>query len=183
MRPWRVIASRVTFEDRWLKVRSDRCEMPDGRIVDPYHVIELPDWVNVMAVTAAGDIVLVREYRHGAGAAMIGLPSGTVEAGDASALEAARRELLEETGYGGGDWTLTRVTAANTARQNNSIHCFMATGVAAVATPRLDDSEQIETFTLPLETFLRQAGDGTLPLQAHHLAAVFAFVARSGRLA
>ena len=51
MRPWRVIASTATFEDPWLKVRSDTCVRADGHRITPYHVLEYPDWVNVVTLT------------------------------------------------------------------------------------------------------------------------------------
>jgi len=98
---WSVRASRYSFRDRWLAVRSDQCTAADGTIIAPYDVVELPDWVNILALTLEQEIVLVREYRHGTGEITLELPSGTVEAGEAP-LATAQRELREETGYGGG---------------------------------------------------------------------------------
>ena len=51
LEPWRVVGSRISFEDRWLKVRTDRCVDRSGRIIDPYHVLEFPSWINVVPVT------------------------------------------------------------------------------------------------------------------------------------
>jgi ADP-ribose pyrophosphatase len=107
--PWRVLSSRISYEDRWLKVRSDDCVTADGRHISPYHVLEYPDCINVVALTPEGQLLLVREYRHGCGEIMLGLVSGAHEAADGESADAAeraaRRELREETGYSGGRFT------------------------------------------------------------------------------
>ncbi|MEQ9314927.1 MAG: NUDIX hydrolase [Henriciella sp.] len=99
MKPWRVLSSRISYEDQWLKVRSDRCETDDGRIIDPFHIIEYHEWVCVIALTAVGDVVAIREYRHGAKAITIGLPGGTSDGPGEDIAATAARELEEETGY------------------------------------------------------------------------------------
>ena len=74
-KPWRVLDSRIEYKDRFLAHRMDKCETPHGQIVDPYHVIELPNWVNMVAVTEDHQVLMVREYRHGIGEVVFGLPS------------------------------------------------------------------------------------------------------------
>src|SRR5215469_5889261 len=108
LKPWRVLATAIAYEDQWLRVRSDACLTGGGVRINPYHVIECPDWVNVVALTGPDlQLVLIREYRHGRGEILTGLVSGTIERTDLTmgldgAEAAARRELLEETGYGSG---------------------------------------------------------------------------------
>jgi len=65
--PWRVTGSRISYEDRWLRIRTDQCETQDGRVIDAWHVLERGPWVNVLALTVDRQAVLVREYRHGIG--------------------------------------------------------------------------------------------------------------------
>src|SRR5687768_11288124 len=98
LKPWVVEESKITYEDRWLKVRTDRCVNQHGRVIDSFHVVEYPAWVNVIALTPEGGIVLVEQYRHGVGAILLELPAGVVEREDSPA-SAAKRELREETGY------------------------------------------------------------------------------------
>ena len=102
-RKWKVLESEYLIRRPWLTARRDRAELPDGRINNEYYVLEYPDWVNIIAVTEDGDIVLERQYRHGLGNTCYELPCGVIEKGE-TPLEAAKRELLEETGYAGGQW-------------------------------------------------------------------------------
>ena len=75
LKPWVVEDSRITYADRWLKVRTDRCVSPSGPVIDPFHVLEYPAWVNVVALTPDGEIVLVRQYRHGVQQILLELPA------------------------------------------------------------------------------------------------------------
>jgi ADP-ribose pyrophosphatase len=178
--PWRVLASRVTVADRWLKLREDRCQTPHGAIVETYHVIECADGVSVVALTAAGKLLLTREYRHGCGAIVTGLPAGSTDPADATAEAAARRELLEETGYGGGSFAPLLTFWANPARQNNKVTSFLATGVAHIAAPRLDPAEAVEVREADLAETLDRIGAGELIMSPTSVAALFAAAARLG---
>src|ERR1700735_3945287 len=125
--PWSVRSSRYSFRDRWLAVRGDECVTAGGTSIGPYHVVELADWVNVLALTPEGEVVLVREYRHGTAEIMLELPSGTMEAGE-DPLATAIRELREETGYGGGVWRQTASFPAHPARQSKRGVTYMGGG-------------------------------------------------------
>lgn len=170
--PWKVRASRYSFRDRWLSVRSDSCIAADGTAIDPYHIVELPDWVNVVAITPKRDIVLVNEYRHGTGEIALELPSGTIEPGEA-ALAAAQRELLEETGFGGGHWHQTGCNAANPARQNNRIVTFLALDVEPLSAPKTEPGELIDVLVMPLGALLQGLGLGEAQFHSQHLASLF----------
>ncbi len=146
---WEVEKSEIVFDDKWLKVRSDRCRMPGGRIVAPYYVLEYPDWINVVGITVKKDVVLVRQYRHGLGKTVVELPSGTVESQDQSPQDAARRELLEETGYAGDAFVQTGIVSPNPSNHNNRAYCFLARDLEWVQPPQLDDTEEIETVLVP----------------------------------
>jgi len=178
---WKVLASRYVVRDQWLKVRADTCELPSSRVIEPYYVLEYPTWLNVVAVTADEDVVLARLYRHGIEETVLELPSGTVEPDDKSILEAARRELLEETGYGGGEFVETGTLSPNSANHVNRVHCFLATDVDLVAQPRIDETEQVETVLMPLDQLFDLAKSNGL-LQAMHVGSLFFALHRLGRL-
>ena len=95
---WKVLFSEYLIKRPWLTVRRDKLQLSTGKIIPEYYVLEYPDWVNVTAITKEGQIVMERQYRHGAGSTNYEIPSGVMEKGE-TPLEAAQRELLEETGY------------------------------------------------------------------------------------
>ncbi len=75
--PWKVLESQYAYRDRWIALRSDKVELPNGHVLAPYHVIEQPDWVTALALTHDGNIILIEEYRHGCQQTVVELPSGT----------------------------------------------------------------------------------------------------------
>lgn len=170
--PWRVVQSRVTFEDRWIKVRTDRCVDRTGRVIDAYHVLEYPTWINIVALTTDGRIVLAREYRHGVGAVVTGLPCGTMERGDPDVEAVARRELEEETGYAGGLYRSLAINYANPANQDNSSRATLLLGVEPTGTRNLDPSEEIEVVVDDYVAFMARFWRDGVPLQVSHAAAL-----------
>lgn len=157
--PWRVIESKYNYRDRWLALRSDTVELPNGRVLTPFHVIEQPDWVTAITITRDGTILLVEEYRHGARQAVIELPSGIHE-GAGEPLDQMKRELLEETGFASGDWHPLGTFFANAPRLDNRVHCFLALDAHKVAEPAPDDGEIIVTHEVPFPRFLEEMRDG-----------------------
>lgn len=168
--PWRVLESSMSYEDRWLRVRTDTCQTGQGRVIESYHVIENPEWVNILALTTTGQVITVREYRHGAGQILRGLPGGVVETWDQSPLAAMQRELLEETGYGGGQFFEIGHSYPNASNQNNILWSFLAINVVQSQNQRLDETENIEIVLQDFGDFSRQAWNGEIPLQALYLA-------------
>ncbi len=147
---WKILDSEYLIRRPWLTARRDRVQLPDGRIKEEYYVLEYPTWINVIAVTRDGDMVLVRQYRHGLRRTGFEIVAGVVEEGE-EPLAAAKRELQEETGYGGGEWRELMVVAANPGCMNNVSHCFLATGVERISEQHLDECEDIEVHVLPRE--------------------------------
>lgn len=140
---WKTLDTRYIIRRPWLTARVDRVQLPDGRINPEHYVLEYPDWVNVTAITAEGKFVFVRQYRHAFDGVFDELCAGVSEKGE-QPIEAARRELLEETGYAGGEWTLTMTIGQNPSTCNNLTYCFLAQGVEKVGSQHLDASEDIE---------------------------------------
>ncbi|HIY46654.1 MAG TPA: NUDIX hydrolase [Candidatus Alistipes faecigallinarum] len=142
-RKWRVLHSEYLARKPWFTVRHESLALPDGRTIPDYYVFEYPEWVNITAIDREGRFVMIDQYRHGLGETSYEIPAGVVEPSDASLLDAARRELREETGYGGGEWRLLTSISANPATQNNLTHCFLATGVERIGEQQLDATEDI----------------------------------------
>ena len=144
---WTVLKSEYLIQRPWLTARRDEVKLPDGRIIPEYYVLEYPDWVNVIAITRDGSFVMERQYRHAAGRTNFELPCGVMEAGE-TPLEAAKRELQEETGYGNGEWKELMVLSANPTTMTNITHCFLATNVEKISNQRLDATEDLSVHLL-----------------------------------
>lgn len=181
---WDVLDSRIVFRNRWITLRADRCRTPDGQILDSYHVVEYGDWIHIVAVTRKMEVLVLREYRHGAGQLVRGLPAGMIEKSDASPLDAAVRELAEETGYGKGRFYSLGSAYANPAVQNNRVHSFLAIDLEQIGEPNFDPSESIETAPMPFEQFIDRVFTRQLDFHCIHLAGVhdaLMFILSGGR--
>lgn len=139
---WETVSSEYLFRRPWLTVRHDQVRLPDGRINPEFYVLEYPDWVNVIAVTEDGEFVMERQYRHGLGKTCYEIPAGVMEKGE-TPLEAAQRELQEETGYAGGRWEKIMTVSGNSSTTSNITHCFLATGVRKTSGQHLDNTEDL----------------------------------------
>jgi 8-oxo-dGTP pyrophosphatase MutT (NUDIX family) len=158
---WRVTASRYVHKDRWISVRADDCVTDEGAVVAPYYVLEYPDWVEVVALDADDNVLLVKQYRHGLGGISIELPAGGMEPTDTDPCAAAGRELLEETGCA-GILTLVGDTRPNAGTHSNRTHIVLARHTAKVAEPKDDPTERIERLWVPAAEALRMALAGEL---------------------
>lgn len=169
---WRRLGSEQLADCRVFRVRRDRSADPrDGREHD-FFVIEAPDWINVVPLTDDGRVVLIEQYRHGTGELSLEIPGGMVDPGESPA-ETAARELLEETGYGGGELTLVGKTRPNPAIQNNWLHTYVARGVRFSAAPVFHGTEQTVTRLVPFGEVPRLIREGavthSLVVAAFHL--------------
>lgn len=145
---WKILESEYIAHRPWMTARCDKVELPDGRIIPEYWVLEFPDWVNVIALTKEGDMVMVRQYRHALGVTGYELCAGVMEEGE-TPLQAAKRELMEETGFGGGDWTEFMSLCANPSNHTNLAHTFLAVGVERINEQHLDESEELTWHIMP----------------------------------
>lgn len=176
--PWTTLDSTYLYRKRWLTLRQDRVRLPGGSVIDEYYVNEYSPWTNIVAVTADKKIVMVRQYRHGLKAVHFELPGGVVDAGE-EPFAAARRELLEETGFGGGRWEPFLTLSANPALQTNLTYTFLAIGVEALQAPANEATEELTVHVVPIAEARRIALEGEM-VQALHMAPLLKFLLLHG---
>lgn len=171
IRPWKTHTSRYVLEDKWIKVRADRCETSDGTIIEPYYVQEPSDWVHVIAFDSQDRILITRQYRHGSQSIVTEIPCGCVEPGE-EPLAAMQRELLEETGCEAEIYEQLPAVSPNPARYANKVFPFIALETRQVGLQHLDISENIEFEFVTVPTLLSWIDDGHFQ-QPLHIASVF----------
>ena len=151
---------RVLASTRVLELRSVRYRHPHRGEERDYIVAHAPDWVNIVAATPGGGLVLVRQFRFGTGALSLEVPGGVMEQGE-DPIAAAVRELSEETGYGGPARLLGSVHP-NPAIMDNRCHIVLVEGAAPVGPVRWDDDEEIEVLVAPVADALAWARSGAI---------------------
>ncbi len=144
-----------------LDVRFDWMRHPGGEPVLKRLVLESVDWINIVALDAEGLSIMVDQYRFGIGARTLETPGGMVDPGE-DPLTAAKRELLEETGYGGGEWRYLGAVEPNPAIHPHLCHHFLADGVERVAEPDPGPGEAIGLEFLSLDGIRAAMADGRL---------------------
>lgn len=131
---WRRLASELGPDLILFRTRFDTLAHPVSEEAFRRLVLESVDWVNVVAITREGLCVMVEQYRFGTSRVTIETPGGMVDPGE-TAFDAGRRELLEETGYGGGEWTYLGAVEPNPAVHNHLCHHWLARDVELVQPP------------------------------------------------
>ena len=169
---WNRVSSTYIVADPWLRLRADSCRTSRGVIVEPYYVIEAPNFVNVVALTNNHDILFVRQYRHPVGRVVTELPGGLQEDTDGSPEAAIRRELLEETGYTFSQMVLLGSFDVNPARFTNRVYSYLALGAYRTGPVQPDETEDLEIECKPLVEIVQNFDGGDLDLQPLHLVAL-----------
>jgi ADP-ribose pyrophosphatase len=148
-KPWKLISSERKASFRIFDLRIDRaCSPRTDRIYD-FYILETTAWVNVIPLTPRNEVVLIRQYRHGTQEVTLEIPGGIVESSDSPEV-AARRELLEETGYEASEMAPLGFVHPNPAFLNNRCYTFLAKDARRVGKQAQDEKEDIEVVLIPL---------------------------------
>jgi 8-oxo-dGTP pyrophosphatase MutT (NUDIX family) len=160
-KPWNIVASERQDRLRIFSLRIDRAVSPRTGAAHDFYVLESKSWVNVIPVTPAQEVVLIRQYRHGTREVTLEIPGGIVEKGN-SPQEAARRELREETGYEAGEMVGLGYVHPNPAFLDNRCYTFLAQGARRTGPQTQDEKEDIEVLLKPLADIPRLIREGEI---------------------
>lgn len=154
-RNWEVVSRRQVLDGSpWLRVFRETLRLPDGRLVDDFYTLETHDFVVVVSFPESDKMLLLRQYRHGPRQVVLNFPAGYITP-DEEPLHAARRELLEEAGYGGGQWDSLGAFVVDGNRGNGRAHVFLARGVSRQQEPDSGDLEDQEILLVSPQDFYR----------------------------
>ncbi|HEU0110578.1 MAG TPA: NUDIX hydrolase [Flavisolibacter sp.] len=175
---WKVLESEYLFNVPWLTIRREKCELPNGKVMQAYYTLEYPGWVTAFALTKDEKVVMVKQYRHGLGVISTELPGGVVDAGETHE-KAIARELLEETGYVFEEFEFLGKISANPATSNNYMHMFIARGGEKIAEQKLDETEDVEVVIYTLDEVKQLVRENKI-VQALHTTTIFYALERLG---
>ena len=164
IKKWEILESKELFSSPFIVLREEKLERSEGKSISNYYAIERPDVVYVAALTKTGDLVLVNQYKNGIKKVILELPTGFINKGE-KPEKAARRELLEETGYTAKDFIRLGGFNSGSGLSRNINYFFLAKNAEKTAEQNLDDNEEIEVKTESYLSVLTKTknGESVLP--------------------
>ena len=175
-RKWTVLESQyIAREGDWFTVRREKVSLPNGFVIPSWYIFEFPNWVNIIAITEDNQFVIIDQYRHAIGQTHYELVAGCVDKTDKTPMEAAQRELMEEAGFGGGEWEEFLVVSPNPTNHNNWSYTVLARNGKKISQQHAEPSEDIHVHLFSLEELKEMVAQGCF-IQALHLASLYKFL-------
>lgn len=168
---WEVVKSERLVHNRWITVRRDMCRTGRGEQPIDYYVVEKSDFAMAVAVTTDNHLILVRQYKHGGGKAVLECPAGYIDENE-EPIAAVERELREETGYVADHVESLGTYLVSPSFLNNRAHFFLCTGAVLAGPQQLDRNERIEIEMVDFDAAVRDVILGDLELDMASTAAV-----------
>jgi 8-oxo-dGTP pyrophosphatase MutT (NUDIX family) len=176
---WKVLESEYLFNEPWLTVRKDKCELPNGKIMPAFYVNEYPTWVSAFALTKDNKVVMIKQYRHGIAEITTEVPGGVVDKGEEPEA-AIRRELMEETSYEFGSFEFLGKVCANPST-GNYLHMFLARNGEKVGEQKLDETEDVEVVVYTIDEVKQLLKENKI-VQSLHVSCIFYALNRLGEM-
>lgn len=159
---WQRTSAHYLGDYRIFRLRQDERVAPRTGLTHTFYVLEAPDWINVIPVTPDGQVVMVRQFRHGTERVTVEIPAGMVDPEDPDPAAAVARELREETGYEADEIEHIGSVAPNPAFLDNQCHTYLARGARPTGPQQLEGAEDIDTVLLSLAEIERMIESGTI---------------------
>lgn len=161
MNTWKLVKKEVLHKDFWNSVNRNTYELPNGKLVKEYIVLECRPVAMIFAVTQTQKIILIKEYKPGSEKVVTRLPAGYIEDNEA-AEHAAKRELMEETGHKAKEFKKLGSIYNASGKMSARVHCFIALDAEKVEEQHLDEQEDIEILQASFEEALALIDNGTI---------------------
>jgi 8-oxo-dGTP pyrophosphatase MutT (NUDIX family) len=176
VRPWKVLSSQRILDTPYLRVRREEVALPGGVIIPDYYIIENRGWAGVVPFTADGLFLINKQYKHGIGQEVLEFPAGGIDDGEDDPLQAAQRELMEETGYSVEPGKIEPLAhmLANPTGALTRIWWYLARDVRKTSEQQLDPAEVIENFLVTPIQLLDLIHSGQFAVQGQIPAAYMA---------
>ena len=177
---WKQLSSKTVFEQSWFKTKVDVCQLPDGRIFDSYFTVEVPNWCNTIIITEDEKIVLIKQYRYPINKIIYELPGGLIEQNE-NPMQAALREMQEETGYTSNNIELISTVAANPALQSTTAYFYLATNAVKTQKQNFDEFEEL-TIELVDKTTIKELLTNNALQHGVQVGAIYQALIKLGRI-
>ncbi len=173
---WKVLSTYQVIDTPYLKVRSERVVLPNGTVLPNYYITENRGWVGVVPFTADGRFLINNQYKHGIGEYVLEFPAGGIDEDEADPLVAAKRELMEESGYSAqpDKIELLAEMIANPTSAITRIWWYLACEVSKTGEQKLDPAEEIENLLVTPGELLELIHSGRFAVQGQIAAAYIA---------
>lgn len=173
-RLWRTISSQQVLATPYLRIRREQVELPNGSIIPDYYIIENRGWVGIVPLTEDGRFLINKQYKHGIGLEVLEFPAGGIDDGEDDPLQAAHRELMEETGYSSDQMEPLAHMLANPTGSLTRIWWYLARDVRKTGSQKIDPTEVIENLLVTPAELLSLIHRGEFAVQGQVAAAYMA---------
>lgn len=153
LEPWKTLEQTIQYQKKWFSVHTQKVQLPDGRILDPYFVVNVPNWTNIIIATDREELIMVKQYRQATQTFTIEPAGGLIDEGE-TPLQAAIREMQEETGYTSNQISLLSEVFPNPALQPTKAYFYLAENASPTTSKNFDAFEDIEIVVLPKQDVL-----------------------------
>jgi 8-oxo-dGTP pyrophosphatase MutT (NUDIX family) len=180
---WEVLSTRQVLDTPYLKIRCEEVALPNGTILSDYYIIENRGWVGIVPITEDGRFIINKQYKHGIGLEVLEFPAGGIDPHEIDPLEAAQRELMEETGYSveTGQIELLSHMIPNPTGAVTEAWFYLARNVRKTGEQKIDPTEVIENILLTPAELVELLHSDHFKVQGH-IAAAYQALERLGYL-